>query len=78
MDAARETGDLSGCLVFVNNTFGSGLLEDGNSLLEALLGLLCRIGSDGGSNLLNRLLNPCLVTLVSDSLDLVLSRPFER
>jgi len=72
-----EAGDLSGCLVLVNNTLGGGLLDDGNSFLEALLGLFYGIGSDSGSDLLDCLFDPCFVTLVSDSLDFVLPGPFE-
>jgi len=77
LDSVCKAGDLSGCLIFVNNALGGGLLDHGNSLFEALLGLIYRIGSDGGSNIFDRLFDPCLVTLVSDSFYFILSRPFE-
>lgn len=72
-----KAGDLSGCLIFVNDALGGGFLNNGNSLFEAFLGLIYRIGGDGGSNILDRLFDPCLVTLVFDSFNFILSRPFE-
>lgn len=72
-----QTGDFSGGLVPVNNTLGSGLLNDGNSFHKALLGLFMGVFGDGRPDFPDGLLDPGLITLVSYASDFVLLGPFK-
>ena len=70
-----ETGDLSGGLVLVNDTFGNGLLNDGNGIAKAFLGLLCGLVFQSIANVSDRFFDLGLIAFVSYPSDLILSGP---
>jgi hypothetical protein len=61
----------------MDNPFGGGLLEGGNSPTECLQGLVGLVFGQGRSNLFDHVPGFGFVVHVSQAPDFVLSRPFE-
>lgn len=61
----------------MNDTLGSGLMNDRNGFYKLISSLVRRIARDLVPDFLDSFLGPCLITLVSQSLDFILSGPLE-
>lgn len=61
----------------MNDTLASGLLNDRNGFYKLISGLVRRLAGDLVPDFLDSFLSPCLITLVSQSLDFILSGPLE-
>ena len=72
-----QAGNLSSSLIFVNDTFGSGLLKDRNGFCKSFVGLLHRVTGHSFSDSFNSVLGRGFVALVSYSPDLALPGTFK-
>ena len=61
----------------MNDTLRSGLMNDRNGFNKLISSLVRRIAGDFVPDFLDSFLRPCLISLVSQSLDFVLSGPLE-
>jgi len=78
IDLPCQAGNLSSSLIFVNDTFGSGLLKDRNGFYKSFFGLLHRVAGHSFSDSFNSVLGRGFVSLVSYSPDLALPGTFKR
>ena len=77
VDLTCKAGYGPGGLVLMDNAFGGGLLEQGNSCVELLRGLFGLVFGQGRSDLFDHIPGSGLVVHVSESSDSVLPRPFD-
>jgi hypothetical protein len=67
IDTPGQAGDLASGFVFVDHAFGSGLLQNGNGLGQAFLGLLGGIAGHGAFDCFHHVFGSRFVVLISDA-----------
>jgi hypothetical protein len=77
-DLPRQPGNLASGLVFVNHTFTGGLMKNGNSVGEVLLGLFQRVAGHTIPDFLDSVFCSGLIAFVSQAPKFALPSAFKR